>query len=190
MASPRTRDLVIVGLFAALTAVGAFLRVPLEPVPFTLQPLVVFLAGAVLRPRLALGSQLTYLAVGLVGLPVFAHGGGPAYVMQPTFGFLVGFAAAAWVIAAVVRWGPGGLWGRTLAGLLLGFGVVYLCGIGGLYLNLALFQDKAEVFRKVVWSLGGFAGFDLVKVGLAAALAVPLRQALADHPAGRAELAR
>jgi biotin transport system substrate-specific component len=189
MASPRTRDLVIVGLFAALTAVGAFLRVPLEPVPFTLQPLVVFLAGAVLRPRLALGSQLTYLAVGLVGVPVFAHGGGPAYVLQPTFGFLLGFAAAAWVVAAVVRWGPGGDRARTLVGLLLGFAVLYLCGIAGLYLNLALFQGKAAVFQNVVWSLGGFAGFDLVKVGLAAALAGPLRRALADHPSGREALA-
>ncbi|MDF1552202.1 MAG: biotin transporter BioY [Deferrisomatales bacterium] len=190
MASPRTRDLVIIGLFAALTAVGAFLRVPLEPVPFTLQPLVVFLAGAVLRPRLALGSQLTYLAIGLVGLPVFANGGGPAYVLHPTFGFLVGFSAAAWVIAAVVRWAPGGVWGRTLVGLLLGLGVVYLCGIAGLYLNLALFQGKIEVFRTVVWSLGGYLGFDLVKVGLALVLAAPLRQALADLPAGRVELAR
>ena len=52
------------------------------------------------------------------------------------------------------------------------------------------FQGKAEVFRTVVWSLGGYLGFDLVKVGLAVVLAAPLRQALADHPAGRAELAR
>lgn len=184
MASSRTRDLVLTGLFAALTAVGAFVRLPLEPVPFTLQPLVVFLAGAVLSPRVALGSQLTYLAVGLVGLPVFAHGGGPAYVLQPTFGFLVGFAAAAWCTAVVVRSGPGRLWGRTVVGLLLGLGVVYACGIGGLYLNLALFQGKAEVFRKVVWSLGAYLGFDVVKVGIAVTLAVPLRQALAEHPAG------
>ena len=66
----------------------------------------------------------------------------------------------------------------------------FSCGIAGLYLNLALFQGKAEVFRTVVWSLGGYVGFDLVKVGLAVVLAAPLRQALADHPAGRAELVR
>lgn len=172
-----SRDLALAGLFAALTAVGAFLRVPLEPVPFTLQPLVVLLAGAVLPPALALGSQLAYLAMGLLGLPVFAQGGGPAYVLHPTFGFLVGFAAAAWATASVCR-GGGGL-GRTLLGLALGLAVLYACGVAGLYLNLAVFQGKAQAFAKVAWGLGGFLAFDVVKVGLAAALARPLRRALA-----------
>jgi len=184
MVSQRTRDVIQIGLFAALTAVAAFVRVPLEPVPFTLQPLVVLLAGAVLRPRLALGSQLTYLAVGLVGLPVFTQGGGPAYVLQPTFGFLVGFAVAAWVVAVVVHWGPGGVWVRTGYGLILGVGVMYLCGVAGLYLNLAVVQGKAQVFRAVVWSLIPYLGLDLLKAGVAAALAVPLRQALAGRVVG------
>lgn len=184
MVDQRTRNMIQVGLFAALTAVAAFVRVPLEPVPFTLQPLVVLLAGAVLRPRLALGSQLTYLAVGLVGLPVFTQGGGPAYVLQPTFGFLIGFAAAAWVIAVVVAWGPGGVWVRTGLGLLVGVGVMYLCGVAGLYVNLAVVQGKAQVFRAVVWSLLPYLGLDVLKAGVAAALALPLRQALAGHAVG------
>ncbi|GAB4261052.1 MAG: biotin transporter BioY [Deferrisomatales bacterium] len=180
MKSLSARELVLAGLFAALTAVGAFLKVPLEPVPFTLQPLVVFLAGVVLRPRAALFSQVVYILVGLAGLPVFARGGGPAYVLQPTFGFLVGFAVGAWAISAVCHAGrsPGGA-ARTVAGLLVGLVVVYGCGVAGLYLNLALFQGKAAVFRKVVWGLGAYLGFDLVKVGIAAALARPLRRAVA-----------
>lgn len=182
MARTPTRDLVLTGLFAALTAVGAKLMLPLGPVPFTLQPLVVYLCGAVLRPRLALMSQLVYLGVGLLGLPVFAYGGGLGYVLNPTFGFLVGFALGAWVISLVVsgRRDPG--LGRLLAGLTLGMGVVYACGVTGLYLNLAVFQGKAETFRVVILGFGWFVVFDLVKVVLAALVARPLRAAVRLTP--------
>jgi len=178
MARTPTRDLALAGLFAALTAVGAKLMLPLGPVPFTLQPLVVFLSGVVLRPRLALMAQLAYLAVGLLGLPVFAYGGGLGYVLNPTFGFLVGFALGAWVIALVVNREPRPGWVRLLGGLLLGVVVVYGCGVLGLYLNLAVFQEKADRFAAVVLGFGWFVVFDLVKIVLAAAVARPLREAL------------
>ncbi|MDW7710305.1 MAG: biotin transporter BioY [Deferrisomatales bacterium] len=185
MARAPARDLALAGLFAALTAVGAKLMLPLGPVPFTLQPLVVLLCGVILRPRLALLSQLTYLGVGLLGLPVFAYGGGLGYVLNPTFGFLVGFALGAWAISAVVngRGEPG--WGRMVGGLTLGMAIVYACGVGGLYLNLAVFQGKPGAFRTVVLGFGWFLVFDLVKVVLAALLARPLRSAVRgqDWPA-------
>ncbi len=172
------RDLALAGLFAALTAAGAHLRIPLEPVPFTLQPLVVLLAGVVLRPRLALMSQVAYLVVGLLGLPVFARGGGPAYVLQPTFGFLVGFALGAWVISVLVHAGPGRGAAKTVGALLAGLAVVYGAGVAGLYLNLAVFQGKAAVFSKVVWGLGAYLVLDLFKVAVVAALAAPIRRAV------------
>jgi biotin transport system substrate-specific component len=178
MSTSTSRDLVLAGLFAALTAVGAFLRIPLEPVPFTLQPLVVLLAGAILTPRAALMSQLVYLVVGLMGLPVFARGGGPAYILQPTFGFLIGFAVGAWVIARLVhvRRAPGAAY-VTLA-LLVGMAAIYACGVLGLYLNLVIYQGKAGVFPTVVWGLGAYLGFDLLKVGIAACLVRPVRAAI------------
>ncbi|MBE0618790.1 MAG: biotin transporter BioY [Proteobacteria bacterium] len=178
MARTPTRDLVLTGLFAALTAVGAKLMLPLGPVPFTLQPLVVLLCGVLLRPRLALLSQVVYLGVGLLGLPVFAYGGGIGYVLNPTFGFLVGFALGAWVISLVVSRVARPGWGRLAAGLLLGMVVVYACGVAGLYLNLAVFQGKADKFAAVVLGFGWFAVFDLVKIVLAVLLARPLREAL------------
>ncbi len=182
------RELALAGLFAALTAAGAHLRIPMEPVPFTLQPLVVMLAGVVLRPRVALLSQVAYVVVGLLGLPVFARGGGPAYVLQPTFGFLVGFVAGVWVIARIVHGGGPASTGlgtvRILIGLLAGLAVVYACGVVGLYVNLALVQGKAGVFGKVVWGLGAYLLLDLVKVGIAAALAWPVRRAVAPGATG------
>lgn len=178
------RDLVLTGLFAALTAVGAKLMIPVGPVPFTLQPLVVFLCGVVLRPRLALMSQLTYLLVGLLGLPVFAYGGGLGYVLNPTFGFLIGFALAAWTISLVVHAGSDPGLARILSGLLLGMVVVYGVGILGLYVNLAVFQGKADTFIAVALGFGWFIVFDLVKIGIATVLAAPVRRMIQAEARG------
>ncbi len=97
------RELTIGGLFAALIASGAFIKItlPIEPVPmhFTLQWFFVLLAGLLLNKRLAGASVGVYLLIGLAGVPVFASGGGPSYLLRPTFGYLIGFAAAAYIMA-------------------------------------------------------------------------------------------
>ena len=97
------RELTVGGLFAALIAAGAFIKItlPTEPVPmhFTLQWFFVLLAGLLLNKRLAGASVGVYLIIGLVGVPVFASGGGPSYLIRPTFGYLLGFAAAAYLMA-------------------------------------------------------------------------------------------
>lgn len=91
------RRVVAVAGFAALTALGARLAVPLPGtvVPFTFQIVAVLLSGLVLGPRLGVGSQVTYLAAGAAGLPVFAAGGGAAYLLGPTGGYLLAFPIAA-----------------------------------------------------------------------------------------------
>ncbi len=91
------------GLVAALIASGAFIKVtlPTEPFPmhFTLQWFFVLLAGLLLNKRLAGASVGVYLLVGLSGVPVFAAGGGPSYLLRPTFGYLLGFAVSAYMMA-------------------------------------------------------------------------------------------
>ena len=98
---------------------------------FTLQFFFVLLAGLLLGGKQAFFCVLTYLAVGLAGVPVFAAGGGPAYLLRPTFGFLLGFAAAAWVTGTVYsRFKDRGFKMRRLfAASLCGFAVMYLCGM-------------------------------------------------------------
>lgn len=92
----RGRALAVVA-FAALTALGARLSVPLPGlvVPMTLQPVAVLLAGLVLGSRAGATSQALYLAIGATGLPVFAAGGGAAYLLGPTGGYLLAFPVAA-----------------------------------------------------------------------------------------------
>ncbi len=82
-------DVALVGLFAALTAVGAYVAVPLpfSPVPVTLQTLFVYLSGLVLGGRRGALSQLVYLLLGASGIPVFAGGrGGVGVIFGPTGG--------------------------------------------------------------------------------------------------------
>ncbi|WP_027409962.1 biotin transporter BioY [Anoxybacteroides tepidamans] len=91
------RSLVLAAFFAALTAIGGFIKIPVPYVPFTLQIVSVYLAGCLLGPRLGMLSQLVYVLIGLAGVPVFAEGGGPGYILKPTFGYLIGFVLAAYV---------------------------------------------------------------------------------------------
>lgn len=93
-----TLDLTQIGMFTALTAIGAFISIPVGPVPITLQSLFVLLSGIILGSRKALLSQIAYILLGLTGLPIFSgFYGGLQTLLKPSFGFLIGFVAAAYI---------------------------------------------------------------------------------------------
>ena len=102
-----TKEITFTGLFVALIAVGAFIKVdiplPLYTMHFTLQWLFVLLAGFILGKKLGALSVVTYIALGLLGLPIFAAGGGIGYVFRPGFGFLLGFILAAFLIGLLTE---------------------------------------------------------------------------------------
>ena len=81
---------VLVALFAALAAAGAFIKIPMVPVPMTLQTLFALLAATCLPPLMAISSIAIYLFLGAIGLPIFTGGGGIGAMIGPTGGFLVG----------------------------------------------------------------------------------------------------
>ncbi|HJP31123.1 MAG TPA: biotin transporter BioY [Candidatus Latescibacteria bacterium] len=128
------RSLVPVALLAALTAVGAHLRIPLPYVPITLQAAVACLAGLLLGPWRGGASQLVYVTAGLVGFPVFARGGGLHYVLEPSFGYLLGFVAGACVCGLAAGPQPG--FRRALISAWAGMLTIYAAGVLVLYLNL------------------------------------------------------
>lgn len=162
----RTRRAVLVALFAVLTAVGAFVRVPLPGIPFTLQVPAVLLAGVALGPWLGAASQLAYLAVGLVGLPVFATGGGPGYVLTPTFGFLVGFVVAAPVVGLVAGDPSRSSTPRVALALALGILAIYCVGVPWFAWNLAFYQNK-PVPTALIWKFAAvYLPLDLLKAAL------------------------
>lgn len=195
--SPAT-DLALIATFAALIAVCAILpAISLGPVPFTLQTFAVVLTGAVLGARRGFLAALLYLAVGAVGLPIFAGGSaGLAPFAGPTVGYLVSFpfaaAAAGFVAARVPRRGSAStallLFLATLAGVAVNhaLGIVGLAWRGGMSIGAAAAVDIV------------FLPLDVVKALLAAIVATAVHRtfpallprraarAAADPVAGRA----
>jgi biotin transport system substrate-specific component len=145
--------------FALLTWAGARLAVPVPGslVPGTMQLVPVLLAGLILGARAGSLSQVSYLVMGIAGLPVFAlPGAGPAYLLGPTGGFLLGFAMAPWVVGRLAD--GRGLAGRFLA-TLAGAAVVHLCGFSWL-----LFQSGGNAAAALLAGFVPFFLFDLSKV--------------------------
>lgn len=130
----KTRKLILCALFVALIAAGAFIKIPVPLVPFTLQFLFTMLAGLLLGGRLGALAVCAYIALGLAGLPVFAQGGGVAYIFQPSFGYLIGFAAGAYATGVLANRVPRPSLGRLLAANFIGLVIVYLFGMVYYYL--------------------------------------------------------
>lgn len=124
-----TRDMVLCGVFTTLTAVGAFIKVPVPVVPFTLQFLFTMLAGLLLGGRKGALSVGVYILLGLVGLPVFAEGGGFWYILKPSFGYLLGFMLAAYVTGRLVERRKKLSTGWVMAVNFLGLFIVYAVGM-------------------------------------------------------------
>lgn len=131
----KARDLTVCGLFSALIAVGAFIKIVIpvgaDSMNFTLQWFFVLLAGLLLGSKRAFLSVSTYLLIGLVGIPVFARGGGPAYLLRPTFGFLLGFALAAYAMGKICEWLHSSKPGTWIFAASVGYVIYY--GMGILY---------------------------------------------------------
>lgn len=102
----KTKMMILCALFAALTAVCSMISIPLPftPVPINLATLSVFLAGGLLGSRYGALSQLVYVLLGAIGLPVFSgFTGGFGIIMGPTGGYIVGYIAAAWLIGFLIE---------------------------------------------------------------------------------------
>jgi biotin transport system substrate-specific component len=163
--------MVYASLFGALTAVGAYIIIPLPPVPITLQTLFLGLAGTLLGARLGALSQVVYLLLGILGLPVFAGGkAGLGVLFGPTGGYLIGFVAAAFVIGklAALKTRPGFAW--ICLSLAAGAMVIYALGI----LQLSLVARLTAVKAMAVGVLPFLPG-DGIKIVLTAMIALKLR---------------
>ena len=159
----KIRTMTRVALCAALTAVGAFIRIPLGYSSITLQTFFTAMAGCVLGPWYGALSQLVYVALGLVGLPIFTQGGGIGYLMQPTCGFLIGLIPAAWVIGRIAGRKPEPK--QIVPACLLGYGVLYAIGVPYMALILNTFLGKGMGFSAIMWAgMIPFLPGDMIKI--------------------------
>lgn len=179
MSRLTTRELAVAALFTALTAAAALVAVPLGSVPFTLQVLVVLLAGMVLGPRLGALSMAAYLLLGLIA-PVYAGGtSGLGVLLGPTGGYLWGFVPAA-ALAGVIATGAGTP-ARYLAAGLVGLVPIYV--VGAMWLGVQLHLDA---WTALATGVAPFVGADLLKAFAAALVA----RALVSLPLGLPSLQR
>lgn len=169
---------VLIALMAGLTCIGGWIRIPFVPVPITLQTLFVYLAGSLLGAWPGCISQMLYLLIGLAGLPVFTSGGGPAYALHPTFGYLLGFPPAAWIIGRLMeQWKDGKpQTGRILLALASGMGLILGLGLIGLIVHTRWAAGKSLNIWHLVWT-GGliFVPGETAKMLLAAQLILRFR---------------
>ena len=128
-------------MFSALIALGAFIKIPVPVVPFTLQFLFTSTAGLLLGAKYGAVSVMVYILLGLSGVPVFANGGGISYVLQPSFGYMPGFALGAFVTGKIAGTSATPGYRRLVianfAGLLIVYamGMLYYAIISDLYLG-------------------------------------------------------
>lgn len=159
------RTWLAVAAFTLLTALTAQIEVRIgDFVPFTLQVFAVVLAGLVLGARAGALSQLAYLLLIRLNLPLAAGGVGAAALTGPTAGYLIGFVAAALVVGWLVEHGAEAIWQRWLAGM-VGVGVIYALG-------LLVLMSLTQMDFSAAWAVGAapFIIFDLVKVAVAVSL--------------------
>jgi len=157
------KDILLVLSFAILTGICAKLKVEIGPVPITMQTFAVLISGALLGSKRGALSQITYLLMGLAGIPWFSRGGGMSYVFSPTFGYILGFVLAAFFVGFLCERGFDRKIETTILAMIFGNILIYLPGL----LWLARFVG----FEKVL--LVGFYPFilgDLIKLFLASLL--------------------
>lgn len=124
-----TKQLILCGIFTALIAVGAFIKIPIPVLPFTLQFLFTMMAGLLLGGEMGAYSVLMYILLGLIGLPVFTEGGGLGYIFKPTFGYIIGFCIASYVTGKIANEKSDPTYTRILTANFIGLAIVYSLGI-------------------------------------------------------------
>ena len=175
----KTKGMILCALFAALTGVGGLIAIPLPftPVPITLQTFFTFLAGALLGKYLGALSQLIYLLLGVVGLPVFAKGSsGIGVLLGPTGGYLVGFIPAAFLVGYLLERREKPPFGLIFLAMVVGLVAMYLPGVGWL-----MWVTRMNLVKALLLGVLPFLPGDAVKIlvgGFIVKRATRLRRAI------------
>ena len=166
--------MVFASLFTALMVVGAYIKVPIGPVPIVLSNMFVILAGLVLGARWGLASVGLYLLLGFFGLPVFSSGGGPAYFLGPTGGYLMGYLPAAVITGVLPRIGrPRPT--KDIVALIGASAVIYAIGVPWLKIAAEMSWSAALSAGMVPFLIG-----DAIKAAAAFGIVTALRLGLED----------
>ena len=172
MKKSKLQDVIYCSIFVTLMIVTAFIKIPFPLVPLTMQFAVSNLAGILLGKKNGAVCVAVYILLGLIGLPVFANGGGVAYVLMPTFGYILGMAAGTWAAGTVVEIKKDYGYKTTMVAgavnliCVYAIGFAYLLIINGAYLGVEINLKQLFVMAVLV-SLPG----DIIKCIVSSLLA-------------------
>jgi len=161
--------------------VGAFIAIPIGPVPITLQSLFVVLSGLILGAKLGALSQITYIILGLIGLPVFSGGnGGLGAIARPSFGFLMGYVVAAYVIGKLTEKNKS--LSKIVYSVILGSIVIYIIGVPYFYFIFTSYLGKSiNFYGALKYACLPFIPGDIIKAVIAISLAKQLIPRLSKY---------
>lgn len=183
--SEQLRMTVYASLLAALTAAGAYLAIPIGPVPIVLQNLFIFLSGLLLGSRWGLASVAVYLLAGICGLPVFAGGtGGIGRLVGPTGGYLIGFLPTVFLIGLISEKAKGRVLFDVI-GMICGTLIIYALGVSWLKI-----QTGMTWANTLGLGMYPFLPGDVLKIAAAVPIAKALRPVLklrGDQPPAETE---
>lgn len=150
----KAKDITLCGMFSALIAIGAFLKIdiplPFYTMHFTLQWLFVMMAAFLLGKTKGTLAVCVYLMMGLVGLPIFAAGGGISYIFRAGFGFLLGFALAAFAMGWLNEKSGKNTFGAMLPISVIGMILYYALGAVYFYLIKNVYTGDSIAFTVIV----------------------------------------
>ncbi len=173
MSIEKLRWIVLASLMAALTAVGAYIYVPIGPVPIVLSTLFVILSGLLLGSRWGPTSMALYLLVGAIGIPVFAGGkGGFAHFLGPTGGYLIGYVLASWITGFISERSRG-LTTLDILAVVVGSLAIYGLGVPWLKMVTQMSWQKTLIAGVLPFLIG-----DAVKAFVVLILARAIRPVL------------
>jgi len=168
--SNQLKMTVYTSLFVSFIAMGAFIAIPVGPVPIVLQNMFVLLAGIILGPVWGTGCVAVYLLIGFAGLPVFAGGtSGIGKIFGPTGGYLLGYLPCVFITAAVSK-GLGRKMFSDIIAMVVGTLIIYSAGVPWLKVVTSMTFEKALVFGMYPFLMG-----DALKIAAAAFIARALR---------------
>ncbi|AGI38450.1 hypothetical protein Clst_0347 [Thermoclostridium stercorarium subsp. stercorarium DSM 8532] len=176
----NTKNMILTAFFTALIAVGAFIKIPnpFFPVPFTLQGVFCALAGLLLGSKYGSLAVTVYIIMGLLGLPVFTAPAGPQYIFQPTFGFLLGFIATAYIIGKVSELNEEFTYTKAFASSYAGLFVQYALGISYMYVIYNFYNKSPIGFWALVSAMSLYFLKDIILYSVVASVSVVLRKSL------------
>ncbi len=176
----KIREIILAGIFVTLMIICAYVIVPIGPVPITMQPLVVLLAGMLLGSKLSSISMIVWMLLGCVGLPVFHQGqGGVVMLVGPTGGFIVAFIVTAWLVGYLTEHDPKAGYLKNFGYMCVGMLVCYAIGLIGFKISFNYFLQKPITWwNAVLLAVAPFLPFDIIKAAVATFVGAKVKKAL------------